>query len=167
MWWGRSRGKVFAGTLGQPMLLTGSLTDITERKRAEAALLLSEERYARAMEAAEEGHWEWNIVTDEMFLSARMKEIFGFAPGVQFSGRANFFLRQPIHPDDRQRVNNAREACLAGTAPRYEIEYRIIPRPGELRWVRLRGMVFRDERGQPRYISASLTDITEQKLARE
>ena len=167
VWWVRSRGKVFPGSLGQPMLLTGSLTDITERKRAEAALLLSEGRYARAMEAAEDGHWEWDVVGDAMFLSARMKEILGFAPDAQFTSRADFFNRQPIHPDDRQRVNTAREACLSGTAPRYEIEYRINPRPGELRWVRLRGKVFRDERGQPLYISASLTDITERKLARE
>src|SRR4029077_14989718 len=102
--WIRSRGKVFPGTPGQPTLLTGSLTDITERKRAQAALLLSEERYARAMEAAEEGHWEWDIVTDEMFLSTRMKEIWGFAPVAQFANRVDFFPRQPIHPDDRQRV---------------------------------------------------------------
>ena len=55
-------------------------TDITEGKRAEAALSLSEERYARAMEASEEGHWEWNMATDEMFLSARVKEMLAFPP---------------------------------------------------------------------------------------
>src|SRR5207249_11082969 len=111
-----------------------AVTDVTERKRAEAALSLSEERYARAMEAAEEGHWEWNIANDEMFLPARMKEMLGFDPDAQFASRADFFARQPIHPDDRQRVTDAREASLSGASPRYEIEYRVYPRPGELRW---------------------------------
>ena len=167
LWWIRSRGKVFPGSMGQPTLLTGSLTDITERKRAQAALLLSEERYARAMEAAEEGHWEWNIVTDEMFLSTRMKEILGFAPDAQFANRVDFFTRQPIHPDDRQRVNDAREASLSGTAPRYEIEYRVLPRPGELRWVRARRKVFRDDNGRALRIAGSFTDITDKKIADE
>jgi PAS domain S-box-containing protein len=165
--WVRSRGKVFHGSLGQPTLLTGSLTDVTERKCAAAALSLSEERYARAMEAAEEGHWEWNMVTDEMFLSARMKEVLGLAPDAQFTSRADFFNRQPIHPDDRQRVNDAREASLSGTTPRYQIEYRVIPRPGELRWVRSRGKVFRDDQGRPVRITGSFTDITDRKLVNE
>jgi len=119
------------------------------------------------MDAADEGHWEWNMVTDEMFLSQRMKEILGFASDAQFARRADFFARQPIHPDDRQRVNDAREASLSGTAPRYEIEYRVIPHPGELRWVRSRGKVFRDDRGCPVRITGSFTDITERKLANE
>lgn len=144
-----------------------AVTDITDRKRAEEALSLSEERYARAMEAAEEGHWEWAIKSDEIFLSPRAKEILGFAPDVRFASRAEFFARQSIHPDDRQRVTGAREAILSGTTPRYEIEYRVLPRSGELRWIRSRGKVFRDGRGQPLCISGSLADITERKLATE
>jgi PAS domain S-box-containing protein len=166
-WWIRSRGRVFPGSPGQPALLTGSLTNITERKRAAAALSLSEERYARAMEAADEGNWEWNMVTDEMFLSQRMKEILGFAPDTQFASRVDFFDRHPIHPDDRQRVADASAASLSGTAPRYEIEYRVVPRPGELRWVRSRGKVFRDDQHRPVCISGSFTDITARKLADE
>src|SRR5213593_243502 len=119
------------------------------------------------MEAAEAAHWEWSIPTDEMFLSARMKEMLGFASDEQFASRAEFFVRQPIHPDDRQRVNDAREASLSGTTPRYEIEYRVLPRPGELRWVRSRGKVFHDEHGRALRISGSLTDITDRKLADE
>ncbi|TMG84033.1 MAG: PAS domain S-box protein, partial [Betaproteobacteria bacterium] len=165
--WVRSRGKVFLGSHGQPTLITGALTNITERKRAQAALSLSKERYARAMEAAEEGHWEWNVQTDEMFLSTRMKEILGFASDARFTSRADFFARQPIHPDDRQRVDEAREASLAGTTPRYEIEYRVSPRPGEVRWVRSRGKVFHDDDERPLRISGSLSDITDRKLADE
>ncbi len=139
-----------------------AVTDITERKGAQLALSLSEERDARAMEASEEGHWEWNMATDEMFLSAHIRDMLGFAPDAQFSGREEFFLRQPIHPDDREHVAGARANILADR--RYEVEYRILPRPGEVRWVRSRGKVFRDARGDTR-ITGTLTDITGNKLA--
>src|SRR5213593_495600 len=119
------------------------------------------------MEAAEAAHWEWSIPTDEMFLSARMKEMLGFASDEQFASRAEFFVRQPIHPDDRQRVNDAREASLSGATQRYAIEYRVIPRPGELRWVRSRGKVFHDDQGRPVRITGSFADITDRKIANE
>src|SRR5258706_1022327 len=139
-------------------------TKVAERT---ADLRFSEERYARALDASNDGLWEWNIQTDEMFVSTRMKEILGFAPDARFMSRADFFARQPIHPDDRRRVNEAREASLAGKTQRYEIEYRVLPRAGELRWVRSRGKVFHDSVGRPLRISGSLTDITDRKRADE
>ncbi len=144
-----------------------AVTDITERKLAEAALLLSEERYARAMEASEEGHWEWNATTQELFLSPRIKEMLGFAPDEHFASRDEFFARQPIHPDDRERVKEARSTILTDPTRRFEFEYRILPRPGRVRWVRARGKVFQDERNATLRITATLTDITERKVANE
>ncbi len=138
-----------------------------ELARANESLRLSEERYARAMEGSEEGHWEWNLANDEMFLSDRTKEILGIAPGERFASRAEFFLRQPIHPDDRERVADAREAVLSGATPRYDVEYRVVPREGEVRWVRSRGKLFRDERGAPARMSGSLSDITDRRRGEE
>jgi PAS domain S-box-containing protein len=144
-----------------------AVTDVTERKRAEEALSLSEGRYGRAMEASEEGHWEWNMATDEMFLSPRIREMLGIAPDAHFASREEFFIRQPIHPDDRQHVKDARSTLLADNSRRYEIEYRILPRPGETRWVRSRGKVFHDEQGNTVRITGTLTDITNARIADE
>ena len=144
-----------------------AVTDVTDSKQAEAALLLSEERYARAMEASEEGHWEWNMATDEMFLSTRIKEILGLATDAHFSSREAFFLGQQIHPDDRDYVRRAREGILTDPTGRYAIEYRIVLRPDETRWVRSRGKVFDDKQTGTRRITGTLTDITDRKLAHE
>jgi PAS domain S-box-containing protein len=138
---------------------------ITERKRIEEALKLSEERYARAMEAAAEGHWDWDTVTDEIFVSPRMKQLFGLAPERQFASRAEFIALQPLHPGDRERLNATVQATLAGAGSLYEMDYRIHPRPGKTRWLRARGKVFRDAQGNPVRVSGSVTDITERKRA--
>ena len=138
---------------------------ITERKRIEEALKLSEERYARAMEATAEGHWDWNTVTDELFVSPRMKQLFGFAPERQFASRAEFIALQPFHPGDRERLNATVQAAIAGAGSLYEVDYRIHPRAGEMRWLRSRGKVFRDAQGNSVRVSGSVTDITERKRA--
>src|SRR5712664_1139191 len=80
---------------GQPIGYFFMDTATTERKRAEAALRLSEERYALAVQASGEGHWDWNIETDEFYASPRYLEIGGFPPDFQFSRREDVVDRIP------------------------------------------------------------------------
>jgi PAS domain S-box-containing protein len=170
--WLQSRGKVYKDAHGTAVRMTGSLADITQRKLVEEALRLSEERYARAMEAAHEGHWEWNIPTDEIFLSERFKTIVGLPPGAQLAGRKAFLSHLPVVAEDRRRLLDTVDAILTDSprtdaTPGYEIDYRVCPRPGEVRWVRSRGKVFRDAHGKPVRMSGSTTDITDRKQAEE
>src|SRR5262245_32060113 len=83
------------------------------------------------------------------------------------SRHAEYVARAPFHPDDRERVLANFQALLAGDCERYDIEYRILPRPGETRWVRSRAKAFRDERGVTVRVSGSLTDITDRKAAED
>jgi len=163
--WVRSQGKAFSGAAGQPVRLTGSLTDITERKRAEMALRVSEERYARAMEGSDAGHWDWNIVSDEMFVSERAREMLALPPGELPMRRSEILELIPAHPDDRANLAEMVNAALRSSILAHD--YRVIPAPGQVRWLRVRAKVYHDARGAAVRMTGSLTDITERRTAEE
>ena len=158
----RSVGRPVPTEAGQVDEYLGTSTDITERVQAEAALQRSEERYAVAMGAAGEGHWDWNIVTDEYYVSPRMVELYGFAPGTTFAGRADFLARCPFHPEDRPTWEEAVAAHFAGDSLRFDLEVRILPR-GETRWLHMKGVCLRDASGAPIRWTGTTRDITDRK----
>ena len=118
---------------------TGTVQDITERKRAEEALRESEQRYERVVSASDEGFWDWKVEGDKYYLSPRALEIFDFPPGTIFPGRAAFFELLPILPADREALQRAAAEHFAGKTPRMEIEVRASVR-GEDRWIQATGL---------------------------
>ena len=161
--WVRSKGKAFSRVDGGPVMLTGSLTDITERKRAEMALRVSEERYARAMEGSDAGHWDWNIVSDEMFLSERAREMLALPPGALPMRRSEILELIPAHPDDRAGLAEMVNAALHSGVLAHD--YRVIAAPGQVRWLRVRAKIYHDARGAAVRMTGSIVDITQRKLA--
>jgi PAS domain S-box-containing protein len=137
---------------------------VIERTGAVTALRRSEERFALAMRAAGEGHWDWNILTDEFYGSPRMLELYGFPPGTTFAGRADFLTRFPFHPEDKPKWEKAAAAHFAGDTARFDLEMRMLPR-GELKWIHLTGVCSRDENGTPVRWTGAVSDITDRKRA--
>jgi PAS domain S-box-containing protein len=135
---------------------------VIERTNAEEALRSSEERYALAMGAAGEGHWDWIVATDEYYCSPRMLELYGFSTGARFTGRADFLAQVPFHAEDRSKWEDAVAAHFAGATERFDQEMRILPR-GETRWIHLSGNCTRDASGRPVRWTGSVTDVTDRK----
>src|SRR6185436_3032363 len=92
---------------GKVIRWTGSTTDVTHRRRAEAALRETQERYARVVSASEEAFWDWNAVADELYLSPRFLELFDLPPGTVFARGAERWINligRATHDSDGQLV---------------------------------------------------------------
>ncbi|MEI6670243.1 MAG: PAS domain S-box protein [Acidobacteriota bacterium] len=142
--------------------------DITDRKRAEEAFRLSEERLSLAMMSARQGLWDWDIARDEAYLSPVYLEMIGYGEHELPQGSVLRLFESLVHPDDYAKVSRAMQALLEGTSEHSIAEYRLRTKSGEDRWVRGIGrIVARDDKGAPLRMVGTVTDITENKQAEE
>jgi PAS domain S-box-containing protein len=129
----------------------------------EHALRDSEERYALAMEGANEGHWDWDLATDRLYLSSTMAMLEGQGKDHVTTTRTAWLTKIEIHPDDATRLEAALRDHFEGRTPSFECEYRV--RDGNWRWLLARGRCLRDEEGRPYRFVGSAIDATAQKQA--
>ena len=146
---------------GVPALI-GTGTDISALKRTQAELENSEGRLRRSQVYANIGTWDWNIRTGELYWSERIGPLFGYPPGRLETTYENFL--KAVHPDDRQKVIDAVNACVEGGA-KYEIEHRCVWPDGSVRWLLERGDVARAADGTPLHMLGVVQDVTVRKLA--
>ena len=164
--WFNIAGMCFRDAEGRVVRWTGSSTEITERKRAELDLRQSEQRYALAMEAAADGHMDWDFVTGEFYISPRMKQIVGHAPDATFAGRDDWVRRFPFHPEDRRRWEDAIAAHFAGREAIFKMDVRAVVN-GETRWLAFNFIATRDAAGRVVRWTGSIADINDRKSAEE
>ena len=137
-------------------------------RHAERERRLSEERFALAVSGTNDGIWDWNLDTGEVYYSPRFKEMLGYrADDPAVAADINTW-RNHIHPADRERAPELLENYLHGRDGIFSVEHRLLTETGDMLWVQLRGRAQRDEAegaaGRPRRMSGSMTDITERKL---
>src|ERR1035438_71462 len=139
--------------------------DLTGHRHALQDLRASEERWQLALQANNDGLWDWNARTNEVFHSARWKQILGYQEHELPSSTQEWESR--VHPEDFPRVQRQLQDHLDRKTPFYVTEYRIRARDGSYKWVLARGQALWDEAGNPVRLVGSHSDITERKLAEE
>lgn len=135
--------------------------NITEKKQAERALRESEERYALAAKGANDGLWDWNITTDEVYFSPRWLDMLGLEDGD--IGRSPKEWLDRIHPDDLEEFQSKLQSHLTGITAHFESEVRLLHKDDSWRWMMCRGLAIFDKQGNPHRIAGSVRDITSRK----
>jgi PAS domain S-box-containing protein len=165
--WREETLRLGIGSLGVVLLVSlGIVALVHQLRRVEAgelALRQSEERYALAMEGANEGHWDWQIVPDRLYLSPKLRQLHGLPPDMPVETRAEWRASVPLHPDDAPLLQAAEDAHLAGETQQYELEYRVRHPDGQWHWVHARGRCMRDEHGEPVRFVGSAIDVSDSK----
>ncbi|MEL7338350.1 MAG: diguanylate cyclase, partial [Planctomycetota bacterium] len=126
-------------------------------------LLESQERYQLASAGTRDGIWDWNIRTDELYLSPRWRSLVGMEdPDAQLRG---IQWLQYVMEEDRARVTAELQAHLNGETDYFETELRLTGPEKDHRWMLCRGLAVRDASNLPIRIAGSLSDVTEGKVA--
>ena len=173
--WLVCRGMAVMDDAGEPVRLVGSVADITDRKHAEWELRKSEERYALAAAASNDGLYDWDLVTDRVYYSPRWASLLGCEPGDLTDSPQEWLGR--IHPADRSILTDAiaalgrpgcrqPEDCGADDAA-FQVEYRMRNAAGATRWMACRGIAVLDPACRPIRLVGSQADVTDRKTAEQ
>ncbi|MCW3038799.1 MAG: hypothetical protein JWM31_704 [Solirubrobacterales bacterium] len=127
-------------------------------------LLQAQDRYALVVGGANDGIWDLDMSTDEMYLSPRWKTMLGLSPEIESTTELWASL---VHEDDRQGLRDQAEAHERHPDRSFEHEYRMRHADGTYRWVLVRGVAVRDAEGNILRVAGSMGDITARKLAAE
>ena len=155
--WIRTQGKIMFDD-GKPVRMLGTMLDITEQRLFGQELEESEKKLNIAVETAELGTWEYNLINNNVECSPRFAGMFGYATCEELSHQD---LTKLIVPGDvaiREKAHN--DALITGVL---DYEMRVLGNDGVLRWLKIKGKVFYNDEGKPERMLGSALDITHQK----
>jgi diguanylate cyclase (GGDEF)-like protein/PAS domain S-box-containing protein len=125
----------------------------------------SEERYEIAARGANDGLWDWNLKTDEVFYSEPFAELLDYSPKEIGNSPEEWFGR--VHPDDLAIVREGIRDHVTGNTERYEQEHRVRRKDGSWLWVLSRGIATHEADGTPKRMTGWITNIAERKRSED
>ncbi|NHC34364.1 putative bifunctional diguanylate cyclase/phosphodiesterase [Scytonema millei] len=138
--------------------------DLTARQQRETLLRESEERYVLALQATNDGIWDWNLKTNAIYFSPRWKSMLDYSDN-EMNSLDEWFCR--IHPGDVERIKMEMLNHLSELNSKFESEYRILCKGKTYRWMLSRGIIIRDVSGEAYRIVGMQSDITNRKVTEE
>ncbi|MDY6803668.1 MAG: response regulator [Cyanobacteriota bacterium] len=140
--------------------------EIDQRHQAEAALREREERYDLAVSGTNDGVWDWDMRTNEVYYSPVWMKILGYEDN-------NLLLQElstwsdNVHPNDLEGAIRDITAHLEGKTKLYENTHRMKHRDGHYLWTAAKGRCIRDKNGVANRLVGTMTDITKRVQAQE
>ncbi|UEX76756.1 PAS domain-containing protein [Spiribacter halobius] len=135
--------------------------DVTGRRRTEELIRRNDERFGLLARATNDVIWDWDITRNHVWRNESLQTNFGYDPSA-IDPTPDFWTGR-LHAEDRARVLHALRAALAGTASRWEDEYRFVRSDGGVATVIERGFIVRDEAGRATRMLGSTTDVSERR----
>jgi diguanylate cyclase (GGDEF)-like protein/PAS domain S-box-containing protein len=143
--------------------LTVYFRDITEARKTEESLRLSEERFRTIARATTDVIWDWNLEDDSLWTSDSIEPVFGYTMA-DFSGPIRAWSEH-IHPDERERVVSHIRSAIDGGDDQWIDEYRFLRKDGSVALVLDRGYIIRDAGGRATRMIGAMVDLTERRQA--
>jgi len=149
---------------GSPYAFVCASFDLTDKRSTEESLRRTRADLSFAQRIARVGTWIVDLTTNTAITSSEeIHKVFGFSE----SEVPLAFLNSRIHPDDLPLVETARSVCLAHPGTGYYVQYRVLPRPGEMYYVESQAEVQTDASGKAVRMVGYTRDITEARLAEQ
>ena len=148
-----------------PILMTGSMMDVTERKLADEKIFHSNQRFELIANTTNDAVWETNLETGVSWGNEMHQKMYGLTLENEVPDFKEW--KRHVHPDDRDWVIKSLEDVLASTDNTWIVEYRFVKPSGQIVTIYDRTYIVRNAEGEPVRMMGSMMDITERKQAED
>jgi len=148
---------------GDQQVIQCNIRDISARKRADAALRQSEERFKLVVHAVSDVVWDWKFAPNSLWLSEGFLATFGYGANEIEPNIAAWESR--LHPDDVRRTIDSLYQAIDAGAESWTAEYRFRRKDGSYAFIQDNGYIVRDATGKGVRMVGGMRDLTEQKQA--
>lgn len=144
---------------GNPVKSIGTILDISEKVMSEEKIRISEERFDLAMQGANDGLWDFDVQSGDVYFSPRYLSMLGFDEKELKEKKT--FWEKLLHPDDKEKAVKFLDDFIAQKIPEYNQEFRMKHKAGHYVDVLSRGIALRNRDGKIYRMVGTHSDVTE------